>query len=152
MAYSSLMGVRVKRKEDPRLITGAGSYVGDMALPGMRHVAFVRSPYAHARIRSIDVAAAQAIPGVVAVVTGADLVSLYEPMPMSSAGESGTKDTAADDDSAGPGRSHYALSVDRVRHVGEAVAAVIATTPAAAADAVAEVVVDWDPLPVAADL
>jgi aerobic carbon-monoxide dehydrogenase large subunit len=147
MAYASLMGVRVKRKEDPRLITGAGSYVGDMTLPGMRHVAFVRSPYAHARIRGIDTSAALARPGVVAVVTGADLASSYEPMPMSSAGETGTNDAGAS-----PGRTHYALSVDRVRHVGEAVAAVIADTPATAADAAAEVLVDWEPLPTVADV
>src|ERR671926_391202 len=57
MAYSSLIGARVKRKEDPRLITGKGNYVGDLKLPGMHHVAFVRSPYAHARVRGIDAAA-----------------------------------------------------------------------------------------------
>jgi carbon-monoxide dehydrogenase large subunit len=147
MAYASLMGVRVKRKEDPRLITGAGSYVGDMTLPGMRYVAFVRSPYAHARIRGIDTAAALASPGVVAVVTGADLAPLCEPMPVSSAGETGGGDSGAT-----PGRTHYALSVDRVRHVGEAVAAVIADSPEAAADGVAEVLVDWDPLPAVGDL
>ena len=54
MAYSSLIGARVKRKEDPRLITGKGNYVGDLKLPGMHHVALVRSPYGHARIRGID--------------------------------------------------------------------------------------------------
>jgi carbon-monoxide dehydrogenase large subunit len=147
MAYASLMGVRVKRKEDPRLITGAGAYVGDMTLPGMRHVAFVRSPYAHARIRGIDAAAALAHPGVVAVVSGADLAPLCEPMPVSSAGETGGSDSGA-----APGRTHHALSIDRVRHVGEAVAAVIADTPQAAADAVAEVLVDWEPLPAVGDL
>src|SRR5690349_3020736 len=124
MAYSSLMGVRVKRKEDPRLITGAASYVGDMTLPGMRHVAFVRSPYAHAKIRGIDTAAARARPGVFAVVTGADLAALCMPLLMSNAGEGGP--------SSGGGsnmdHTHHALSVDRVRHVGEAVAAVIADT------------------------
>jgi aerobic carbon-monoxide dehydrogenase large subunit len=147
MAYASLMGVRVKRKEDPRLITGAGAYVGDMTLPGMRYVAFVRSPYAHARIRSIDATAALASPGVVAVATGADIAQLCEPMPVSSAGEAGGGDSGAT-----PGRTHYALSIDRVRHVGEAVAAVIADTPQAAADGVAEVLVDWDPLPAVGDM
>ncbi|MFL5805970.1 MAG: xanthine dehydrogenase family protein molybdopterin-binding subunit, partial [Roseiflexaceae bacterium] len=146
MAYASMMGVRVKRKEDPRLITGAASYVGDIVLPGMRHVAFVRSPYAHAKIRGIDTAAAQAHPGVYAVVTGADLAPLCDPMPMSTAGETGT---AAE---SGQSRTHYALSADRVRHVGEAVAAVIADTAAIAADAAAEVVVDWEPLPAVANL
>ena len=93
MAYASLMGVRVKRKEDPRLITGVATYVGDMTLPGMRHVAFVRSPYAHANIRGIDIAAARAHPGVFAVVTGADLAPLCEPMPVATSGESGSSDT-----------------------------------------------------------
>jgi carbon-monoxide dehydrogenase large subunit len=147
MAYSSLMGVRVKRKEDPRLITGAGSYVGDMTLPGMRHVAFVRSPYAHANIRSIDTAAARAFPGVLDVVTGADLAKLCGPLPMSSAGEGGPGEGGSNQN-----HSHHALSVDRVRYVGEAVAAVIADTPSLAADAAAEIVVDWEPLPAVAEL
>src|SRR6266540_3570107 len=94
MAYASLMGVRIKRKEDPRLITGIATYVGDMTLPGMRHVAFVRSPYAHANIRGIDTAAALAHPGVFAVVTGADLAPLCEPMPVATSGESGSSDGA----------------------------------------------------------
>ena len=146
MARASMMGVRVKRKEDARLITGAASYVGDMVLPGMRYVAFVRSPYAHATIRSIDVSAAQAIPGVYAVVTGADLAKLCEPMPMSSAGEGGSGET-----DTGQTRTHHALSIDRVRHVGEAVAAVLADSEEIAADAAAEVLVDWEPLPVVAN-
>src|SRR5689334_21269561 len=146
MAYASLMGVRVKRKEDPRLITGSATYVGDIVLPGMHHVAFVRSPYAHARVRGIDSAAALARRGVIAVVTGADMPPLCEPMPMSSAGEGGPSD--------GPPpapHTHYALSADRVRYAGEAVAAVIAVSPAVAADAAADVVVDWEPLPAAVD-
>jgi carbon-monoxide dehydrogenase large subunit len=147
MAYAALMGVRVKRKEDPRLITGTATYVGDMALPGMRHVTFVRSPYAHAKIRGIDTAAALALPGVYAVVTGADLAALCAPMPMSSAGEGGD---AGGDRNAN--HTHHALSVDRVRYVGEAVAAVIADTPSLAADAATEVVVDWEPLPTIVDM
>ncbi|HXH83155.1 MAG TPA: xanthine dehydrogenase family protein molybdopterin-binding subunit, partial [Candidatus Tectomicrobia bacterium] len=68
-----LMGAEVKRKEDPRLVTGASAYVTDIALPGMCHVAFVRSPHAHARIRGIDATAARRRPGVRAVVTGRDI-------------------------------------------------------------------------------
>ena len=82
MAYSSLIGARVKRKEDPRLITGKGNYVGDLKLPGMHHVAFVRSPYGHARIRGIDATTALNHPGVVAVITGRDLPPLCGPMPI----------------------------------------------------------------------
>jgi carbon-monoxide dehydrogenase large subunit len=147
MAYSAMIGARVKRKEDPRLITGAGNYVGDIKLPGMHHVAFVRSPYAHARIRSIDASAALRRPGVVAVVTGADLPAMCGPMPIGG-GEGGAADDPANDTRP----THYALSIDRARHVGEAVAAVIAATPELAVDAAAEVVVDWEPLPVVADM
>ncbi len=148
MAYSSLMGARVKRKEDPRLITGTATYVGDLKLAGMHHVAFVRSPYAHARIGSIDTSAAAQIPGVVAVVTGQDLLDDYEPMPMADPAEIPSEENPNEQSKQ---NTHYALSVDRVRHVGEAVAAVIATTAAIAADAAAEVVVDWDPLPAVVD-
>ncbi len=147
MAYSSLIGARVKRKEDPRLITGKGNYVGDLKLPGMHHVAFVRSPYGHARIRGIDAKTALNHPGVVAVITGRDLPPLCGPMPIGG-GEGG----AAPDPASDTRPTHYALSIDRARHVGEAVAAVIAITPEIAADAAAEVVVDWDPLPVVVDM
>lgn len=147
IAYSARMGVRVKRKEDMRLITGSASYVGDMKAVGLQHVAFVRSPYAHANIRSIDISAAQEVPGVFAVLTGEDLKPWYEPMLMSSAGE-GDASAAA----AGRSRSHYALSIDRVRYVGEAVVAVLAESPAIAADAAALVVIDWEPLPAIVDV
>jgi len=148
MAYSSLIGARVKRKEDPRLITGAGAYVGDLKLPGMHHVVFVRSPYAHARIRAIDTEAARRHPGVLAVVTGNELAALCGPLPIGGGGE-GASET---DTKAVPGLTHHALTTDRVRHVGEAVAAVIASTPEIAVDAGAEVLVDWDPLPVVGDV
>jgi aerobic carbon-monoxide dehydrogenase large subunit len=147
MAYASLMGARVKRKEDPRLITGTATYVGDLKLPGMHYVAFVRSPYAHARVGVIDTAAALAIPGVVAVVTGQDLQEAYEPMPMADPAEIPSEEA----NEQSKRLTHYALSVDRVRHIGEAVAAVIATSPAIAADGASEVEVDWEPLPAVAD-
>src|SRR5215470_17609184 len=118
---SKLLGAQVKRKEDPRLITGASQYVADIAMPGMGHVAFVRSPHAHARIRSIDGSAALARPGVIAVVTGRDLVPHCAPLPIATSSAEGGGDPTATD----VGRQHYPLSVDRVRHVGEAVAAVI---------------------------
>src|SRR5215468_4588169 len=73
MATPRLIGAEVKRKEDPRLITGTSSYVTDVSVPGLHYVAFVRSPHAHARIRSIDTKAALKRPGVVRVVTGEDL-------------------------------------------------------------------------------
>src|SRR5712691_7984927 len=146
MATPRLMGAEVKRKEDPRLITGTSSYVGDLALPGMHYVAFVRSPHAHARVRRIDASPALRRPGVFKVVTGSDIRKLCAPLPLAGAGEGGGGDA-----SANTGRKHYPLSVDRVRHVGEAVAAVIATSEEVAVDAAADVVVDWEPLPAVTD-
>ena len=140
MVLRSMVGASVKRKEDPSLITGAGKYVGDIKLPGMGHVAFVRSPYAHANILRIDAAAAAARAGVLAVITGEDMRGEWEPVPV------------AGGDIAQEKYSHLALSVERVRHVGEVVAAVIAATPEIAEDAIDDVEVDWEELPAAADL
>jgi carbon-monoxide dehydrogenase large subunit len=140
-----LMGAEVKRKEDPRLITGASTYTGDVSLPGLCYVAFVRSPHSHARIRRIDGAAALRRPGVVAVVTGPDLKPHCGPVPVDQASTEGGEGQAS------IGRKHYPLAIDRVRHVGEAVAAVIATTEVLAVDAAADVVVDWEPLPSVSD-
>ena len=140
MVLRSMVGASVKRKEDPGLITGVGKYVGDIKLPGMGQVAFVRSPYAHARILSVDTEAALAREGVVAVITGEDLRGQYEPVPV------------AGGDHALANYSHLALSVDRVRHVGEVVAAIIATSAEIAEDAIDDVVVEWEELPAAADL
>jgi carbon-monoxide dehydrogenase large subunit len=146
MATPRLMGAEVKRKEDPRLITGRSAYVGDLALPGQHFVAFVRSPHAHARIRGIDGSAALRRPGVRLVVTGQDIRRHSRPVPAGGAGEGGGGERAEN-----IGRKHYPLSIDRVRYVGEAVAAVVATSEAAAADAAADVAVDWEPLPAVSD-
>jgi carbon-monoxide dehydrogenase large subunit len=143
---SKLMGAEVKRKEDPRLITGTSTYVTDIALPGMLWVAFVRSPHAHARIRRIDATAALGVPGVRRVVTGEDIKALAKPIPPASAsGEGGAS-------SGAPGRQHWALSTEVVRHVGEAVAAVLADSDYAAHDGVDAVTVDWEPLPAVTDI
>ena len=82
MVLRSMVGASVKRKEDPGLITGAGKYVGDIKLPGMKHIAFVRSPYAHAKILSIDTSSAAARPGVFAVITGDDMRGEWESVPV----------------------------------------------------------------------
>ena len=140
MVLRSMVGASVKRKEDPGLITGSGKYVGDIKLPGMHHVAFVRSPYAHANILSIDTSAALSREGVLAVVTGEDLRDDYEPVPMA-----GGKEALAN-------YSHLALSIGRVRHVGEAVAAIVAVSPEVAEDATDDVEIDWEELPASADL
>jgi aerobic carbon-monoxide dehydrogenase large subunit len=140
------MGAVVKRKEDARLITGIATYVTDVAVPGMCHAAFVRSPHAHARVRGIDASAALRRAGVRLVLTGADMKKHSQPIPpLASAGEGGG------DGGASAGRQHHALSVDRVRHVGEPVAVVVAESAAIAEDAIADVVVDWEPLPAVTD-
>jgi aerobic carbon-monoxide dehydrogenase large subunit len=143
---SKLMGAEVKRKEDPRLITGTSTYVTDVALPGMQWVAFVRSPHAHARIKRIDTKPALGVPGVRMVVTGEDIRKLAKALPPASASAEGGASSNA------PGRQHWALSTDIVRHVGEAVAAVVADSDYAAHDGVEAVVIDWEPLPAVTDL
>jgi carbon-monoxide dehydrogenase large subunit len=143
---SKLMGAEVRRKEDPRLITGTSTYVTDVALPGMLWVAFVRSPHAHARFTAIDASAALKVPGVRMVVTGEDIRKLAKPVPPAS----GSAEGGASADAGG--RQHWALSTGVVRHVGEAVAAVLAESDYAAHDGVNAVVVDWQPLPAVTDI
>ena len=132
-----LVGQRVKRREDPRLIQGRGTYVDDIALVGMRHVAFKRSDIAHGRIRSIDVKAASEIDGVEAVFTGADIAKILPPMPI------GTPF---------PSPEHRAVAVDTVRFGGEPVAVVVARDRYVARDAVDAIVVEYDPLPAVVDV
>lgn len=139
------VGQGIARNEDARLLTGKAMFVDDVDLPGMLHAALLRSPYAHARIGAIDTTAARACPGVVAVFTADDLGDLLVPGPL------------AVPPPPVPGalfnqRTQLPLARGVVRHVGEAVALVVATSRYVAEDALAEIVVDWDPQPVAADL
>ncbi|AXS39197.1 xanthine dehydrogenase family protein molybdopterin-binding subunit [Breoghania sp. L-A4] len=135
------IGARVIRKEDKRFITGHGKYTDDMTLPRMAQAAFVRSPHAHAKVRSIDSEAALAMPGVEAVLTGADL-----------AGDAignlicGWMIHSKDGTPMKMG-AWSALAADVVRFVGQSVAVVIADTQAQARDAAEAVVVDWEVLP-----
>src|SRR5215510_761652 len=137
----ALVGAEVKRKEDPRLITGTSSYVSDIAVPGLHHVVFVRSPHAHARIRGIDTRAAAARPEARMVLTGQDIRAHCAPVPPGGPSTEGGGSTES------AGRQHYPLSIGRVRHLGEAVAAVVAISEAVAVDAAAGAGVDWEPLP-----
>jgi carbon-monoxide dehydrogenase large subunit len=146
-ATPRLMGAAVKRKEDPRLVTGTSAYVGDITVPGLQYVAFVRSPHAHAAIGAIDASKATARPGVSRVLTGEDIKAHCQPIPLGGPSAEGGGGAAA----TGVGRKHYPLSVGTVRYVGEPVAAVIASSEAIAVDAAADVVVDWRPLPAVAD-
>ena len=131
----STLGNRVARTEDPELLTVGGTYVYDVDLPGVTHAVFVRSPYAHALVSGLDVAEAEASPGVVAVHTGATIGL-----------EPGHGFVKVDDAFA-----RYPLAVERVRFVGEAVAVVVAETLAQAQDAADLVFVDYEPLPVVTD-
>lgn len=135
------VGQAVKRKEDPRFLKGTGSYVDDLNLAGQVHAAMVRSPFAHADIRSIDPSKALALPGVVAVIVGQDLVD---------AGINGLPVGWLLDGLKTP--DHPSIAVGRVRHVGEIVAAVIAEDRYLAEDAAGLVEVDYGTLPSVADI
>jgi len=134
------VGKPIKRTEDPRLIKGLAHYVDDIRLPDTLHVAFVRSVYAHARIKSIDTSAALESPGVVAVYTGKDIAKKIGPVPCASA----LPDLKVPD--------YRVLATDKVYFVGHPIAAVVATDRYAARDAVDLVMVDYDDLPAVVDV
>ena len=122
-------GQSVLRVEDERLLTGAGIFADDVSSPGQAHVSFLRSPYPHARILGIDTTAAAALPGVLAIVTGDDLVrAQVKPLPSSA-------DFKRADGSPSASPPRHALAVGTVRFVGEAVAAVIAKSAEQAREA-----------------
>lgn len=132
------VGARVHRVEDPRFLMGRGKYVADIVVPRMLHAAFVRSPYAHAVVRSIDLEPARQMPGVVAAYSGKDLEGHLQPLVTP------------------PNRAEVKAVAqqplpERVRHVGEAVAVVIAESRYLAEDACERVLIDWEPLPVVLD-
>src|SRR2546426_1289147 len=129
----------MKRIEDPRLLKGIGTFTDDLRLPGLLHVSILRSPHAHARVVSIDPSGARALPGVVAVFTGADVNEQCGAVPC-----------------AGPMPEqkmprHTVLAGDRVYFVGHAVAVAVATDPYVAHDALDLIEVEYDPLPVVVD-
>lgn len=134
--HARWFGTPVKRREDPRLISGSATFIDDIRPPGLLHLTFVRSPHAHARIRAIDASAARVIPGVVAVITGDDTATFAPPFP-------------ANRGYRQPPR--FVLAQGAVRKVGDAVAAVVAESRYAAADAAEVVQVDYEVLPVVTD-
>lgn len=136
---NDLIGARVKRREDPRLIRGLGCYTGDLRLPGMLHVAFVRATHAHARVMGLDLAVARALPGIVAVCGPGDLPALARPLPTTMG------------DVPGLVMRQPAPLAKVVRYVGEAVAIVVADDPYRAADGAAAVGVEYEIVPVALD-
>ena len=132
-----IFGSGIRRREDPRLITGQASYTDDIKLPGMVHAAILRSPHAHARIRNVDTAAAAGEPGVLAVYTGTDIEGVLNPMPCAwVVPDSDVKAVA-----------YPAIAKDVVRYVGDAVAVVVAENRYQAEDALELINVDYEPLP-----
>ena len=130
-----MIGASLKRKEDRRLLTGAGRYVDDLRMAGMVHLAVVRSPHAHARVLRIDAAAALELTGVLAVLSVRDAPELAASVP------------PLIREPGWPAYVHPVMAGDRVRHVGEAVAVVVADDPYRAADGAEAVIVDYQPLP-----
>src|SRR3954467_8703941 len=129
------MGHRMKRKEDPRFIQGKGNYVDDVKLPGMLYMDIVRSPYAHAKIKSIDASAALKIPGLVAVITGEDLKK---------AGNLHWMPTLMSD-------TQMVLPIEKVVYYAQEICVVVATERYIAADAIEKVQVDYEPMEVVVD-
>jgi carbon-monoxide dehydrogenase large subunit len=137
-----VLGAPVKRTEDPRFITGEGRYLDDIKLQSMTHLAILRSPYAHANIRSVDTSKAAKMPGVLAVFVGADIP--YNPLPMAwpAGGSAGLQNNV---------NTPRILATDSVKWTGEGVAAVVAETPEQAFDALEVIDVDYEPLAAVVD-
>jgi len=135
-----LVGQPLKRVEDPRLISGKGQYVDDVQLPRMCYAAILRSPYAHARLRNIDVRKALQAPGVVAVITGKDILGKVGPLPCAARPVPDLKTP-----------THYALAVNKVYFVGHPVAVVVAEDRYLARDALELIEVDYEELPSVTD-
>jgi len=143
MSTNGLIGKSVKRVEDKRFITGRGNYTDDIVLPHQTYASFVRSTYAHARILNVDTSAAKAMPGVVAVYTGAD-VAAVNGVPCGWQVNFKNGDTMKEP-------KHPLLVADKARHVGDAIAVVIAETKEQAIDAAEAVIVEYEELPCVVD-
>src|SRR5258707_4586337 len=135
---SKYVGTSMKRREDPRLIQGRGSYVANLKLPNMAYLVLKRSPYAHARIKGINTSKAKALPGVLGVFTGEDTADIG--MLPSGWNVPDIKVPA-----------NRVLQTDKVRHVGDRVAMVVAENPYIAQDALDLIEVDYEPLPAVTD-
>ncbi len=140
MAISRRVGACIKRREDPRLITGAATYVDDIKLYDMQYMTLLRSVHAHAKITRVDASKALAAPGVVAVLTGEDVCRASAPLPTAG----GVEDLKVPD--------HDSMPVDKVCHLGQPLAAVIARDRYAARDALDMIEVDYEPLPAVVDV
>ncbi|MES1213905.1 MAG: xanthine dehydrogenase family protein molybdopterin-binding subunit [Bacteroidota bacterium] len=139
MSTNDWIGKSVKRVEDKRFVTGMGRYTDDIVLPHQTYASFVRSPYAHAKILSVDITAAKAMPGVVAIYTGKDVIDVNG-VPCGWQVNFKNGDTMKEP-------KHPLLVADKARHVGDAIAIVIAETPEQAVDAAQSVNVEYEELP-----
>lgn len=138
-------GERIKRNEDPRLLTGQGLFVDDVNLPNMLHVAFVRSPYAHARINQIDVSQALQREGIVAVYTANDLGDYWKPGPL-------LVSPPPVENIVFNERTQVPLAKDKVKFAGEPIVMVLAESRYIAEDALADIMIDYEPLPAVVDM
>jgi aerobic carbon-monoxide dehydrogenase large subunit len=143
------VGRSLLRREDQRLLTGQGQYIADLTLPHMLHAVFIRSHVAHAHIRSIDVSRAATAPGVVYVLSGIDLARILPPVSDTQLSLPKKWTTAIQHKFLNP--QQPLLAFDKVRHVGEAVAVIVAESRHAAEDAAALVTLDLEPLPALVD-
>ncbi|HEY4572726.1 MAG TPA: xanthine dehydrogenase family protein molybdopterin-binding subunit, partial [Thermoanaerobaculia bacterium] len=139
------IGSRTKRNEDPRLLTGRALFVDDLDLPGMVHVAFLRSPYAHARIRGIDASRARKREGVIAVYTAEDLGSYWQPGPL-------LVPPPPVEGMVFNQRTQVPLAKDKIRQLGEPIAVVVAVSRYVAEDALPDIEVEYESLPAVVDL
>ena len=143
------VGRSMQRREDHRLLTGHGQFIADLALPRMLHAIFVRSSVAHARIRSVDLSRAAAMPGVVSVLSGADLERIAPPVPGAQVALPSKWRTQVRHTIQLP--QQPLLAVDKVRHVGEAIAVIVAESRYQAQDAAELVTIDLEALPAVVD-
>lgn len=148
-ASSGFVGRSLRRREDRRLLTGQGQFIADLELPRMLHAAFVRSEFAHARVRSVDLSRAAAAPGVTLALSGTDLLRLLPPMPDAQLSLPSKWTTHVQHEFHNP--QQPLLAHDKVRHVGEAIAVIVADNRYSAEDAAALVTVELDPLPAVVD-
>jgi CO/xanthine dehydrogenase Mo-binding subunit len=142
---SQPLGQRTKRNEDPRLLTGRALFIDDLDLPKMAHVAFLRSPHAHARLISIDVSRARQHEGVIAVYTADDLGSYWQPGPL-------LVPPPPVEGMVFNQRTQVPLAKGKVRHQGEPIALVVAVSRYVAEDALVDIEVDYEALPAVVDL
>ena len=150
IATTAFIGRSLPRREDRRLLTGRGQFIADFELPRMLHAVFVRSPLAHARIKAVDLTRAAAAPGVIAALSGPELAQLLPPVSDTQLALPSKWTTQVQHKFINP--QQPLLAHDKVRHVGEAVAVIVAETRYAAEDAAQLVELDLDPLPAVLDL